>query len=348
MKYKDVSGIYKISNTVNGKCYIGESVHCEYRKKQHYGMLRKGIHPNVHLQNAWNKYGEDSFEFSIIEECSETDLAEREKYWIKTLDTYKNGYNRSLGGDGTCNVEYSQERNKKISKTLTGRKRPELSRGNAPDAKRVVCLNTERIYECITDAAEELLVSVPSIIRACQTHSPVAKKYAFVYYEEYCCLTDDEKNIIVDRVNNWREIVKLRRSKSIVCLNTGDVYESVEIASKQFGASISYTHKCCKGLVASSGKDEYGTGLAWAYIDDYNNMSENEIANRIEIAINNSNKNRPVSIKCLNTNEVFLNVTSAAKKYGLNVGVLSKHIKGDKVWGVHPDTQEQLKWEIID
>ena len=61
-----------------------------------------GIHGNIHLQHAWNKYGEDNFEFSIIEECDIELLDEREIFWIDKLKSYYklNGYNITLGGGG--------------------------------------------------------------------------------------------------------------------------------------------------------------------------------------------------------------------------------------------------------
>lgn len=66
-----VSGIYKIINKINGKYYIGSSQNicgnCFSRWEDHLRDLRKNKHDNPHLQNAWNKYGEDNFEFIIVE-----------------------------------------------------------------------------------------------------------------------------------------------------------------------------------------------------------------------------------------------------------------------------------------
>ena len=47
------------------------------------------------------KYGIENFTFSVIEECSQEQLNEREIYWIEYYDTYKNGYNSTLGGYNT-------------------------------------------------------------------------------------------------------------------------------------------------------------------------------------------------------------------------------------------------------
>lgn len=74
--------IYQILNTVNNKRYIGRTINWRGRKSNHKGSLRKNKHHSAHLQHAWNKYGEDSFLFEVIEECENHKLPEREGYWI--------------------------------------------------------------------------------------------------------------------------------------------------------------------------------------------------------------------------------------------------------------------------
>ena len=80
------------------------------------------IHFNKHLQRSWNKYGKDSFTFYILQRCSEKQLDELEQYWISYYDSYKHGYNRTIGGSGTIGIKVTDETKAKISKTLTGRK----------------------------------------------------------------------------------------------------------------------------------------------------------------------------------------------------------------------------------
>lgn len=85
-----ISGIYQIKNLVDGKIYVGSSSIIQKRKTQHYLNLRKGTHPNQKLQNAWNKYGENNFEFSIVEKCEIHDLLYREQFYISSLSPYYN------------------------------------------------------------------------------------------------------------------------------------------------------------------------------------------------------------------------------------------------------------------
>lgn len=94
-------GIYKIQNLFNNKVYIGQSVDIEKRWSTHKAELKNNHHHNTYLQNAWNKYGEKSFEFSIIEECTMHQLDQREIYWIAKFNSYENGYNLTSGGGNT-------------------------------------------------------------------------------------------------------------------------------------------------------------------------------------------------------------------------------------------------------
>ncbi len=98
------SGIYKITNTVNGKFYIGSSADINRRFYQHRRALTKRVHRNPILQKAWNKYGPEKFTFEILEECPSVNvLLEREQYYLDLLKPYLEvGYNiesKAAGGD---------------------------------------------------------------------------------------------------------------------------------------------------------------------------------------------------------------------------------------------------------
>ncbi len=91
-----ITGIYKIVNTINGHKYVGSAVDMKKRWKRHLYELEASKHHSPKLQNAWNKYGEDAFEFSVIEECERARkvLLGREQYWMDTLESYgPSGYN---------------------------------------------------------------------------------------------------------------------------------------------------------------------------------------------------------------------------------------------------------------
>ena len=85
--------IYKITNIVNNKCYIGQAKNYEKRFKQHISALRKNKHENRFLQFSWNKYGEENFKFEVLDYLE--DYNNQEKHYIELFNsTDRNcGYN---------------------------------------------------------------------------------------------------------------------------------------------------------------------------------------------------------------------------------------------------------------
>lgn len=77
-----LSGVYQIRCTSNNKIYIGSAVNMHDRCEHHRSSLRGENHPNPHLQAAWNKYGEEDFEFSVLEKMGRNDLLDAEQYWL--------------------------------------------------------------------------------------------------------------------------------------------------------------------------------------------------------------------------------------------------------------------------
>lgn len=90
---KIICGIYKITNKINGKVYIGQSYDILERWERH-----KRTRDQCAIHKALQKYGIDNFMFEILEECPKDELDEREKYWIKYYNSYFTGYNMTLGG----------------------------------------------------------------------------------------------------------------------------------------------------------------------------------------------------------------------------------------------------------
>lgn len=100
-------GIYKITNVLNNQCYIGQSIDIESRWLQHTYEGTKGKCKNK-LYSAMRKYNIENFIFEVIEECklNQTVLDNKERYWIKYYDSYNNGYNSTLGGQGENSWTY--------------------------------------------------------------------------------------------------------------------------------------------------------------------------------------------------------------------------------------------------
>ena len=135
-------GVYCITNTINGKVYIGATVDLDRRCKNHRSSLQKHIHHNSHLQAAWDKYGEDAFTFSVIVECSRDMLETFEQATIDKYDAANTGYNiqptvrlspddicRARAASNTPRPPCSEKTKEKISQSNT-RGNPFIPFGN--------------------------------------------------------------------------------------------------------------------------------------------------------------------------------------------------------------------------
>lgn len=107
--FPDEPGIYRCYCSVNGRSYVGQTQSLLTRQYHHTSKLRNHRHENQHLQRAWDKYGEDAFEWEILELCSADDLDERETFWIEELDSFRHGFNYTAGGGGLRGYTQSDE-----------------------------------------------------------------------------------------------------------------------------------------------------------------------------------------------------------------------------------------------
>lgn len=99
--------IYKITNDVNEKVYIGKTLRSvEKRWKEHIRDSKREHTESRPLYRAMNKYGVENFHIETLEECSIELSEEREAFWIKEYNSFgKNGYNATIGGDGKSYVD---------------------------------------------------------------------------------------------------------------------------------------------------------------------------------------------------------------------------------------------------
>lgn len=122
-----MSGIYLIRNTLNGKVYVGQSVHVRIRWRQHRRCARQGH--KSHLYDAIRKYGEDVFVHELLEACAPEQFDGREAYWMDQYDCRnpEKGYN--LMPAGQCGRVMDAATRERLSLKMRGRKRdPEVVR----------------------------------------------------------------------------------------------------------------------------------------------------------------------------------------------------------------------------
>ena len=209
----DKCGIYKIENKVNKKVYIGLSKAIYKRWDDHKYHLRHHKHYNKHLQRAWDKYGEDNFEFSVVEEVSEGKLEEAERKYISMYESndYDKGYNNSDGGE---KCKWNEE---------TNRKRKEA---NEKYYKAVYQLdkngNIINEYKSLQATTEDGFN--PSLVMACAKKNRRSHKgFIWIYKDEY-----DEKGVDLQDYKH-----KEGNRKEIIVLDDGRTFKSaVELEEK--------------------------------------------------------------------------------------------------------------------
>ena len=110
-------GVYAIRNTLNGKVYIGSTITPFYKRWQcHKKRLRRGVHHSKHLQSSWDKYGEDNFQFEIIEVTSPEKCREREGFYIALYKSLNPEYGYNVAQvDSNGMTKVSVETKKKLS-----------------------------------------------------------------------------------------------------------------------------------------------------------------------------------------------------------------------------------------
>lgn len=138
-------GIYKIENNINHKIYIGQSVNIERRWRDH-----RSAQDELPIHRAFYKYGIENFTFEIIEECSKEELDEKECYYIHYFNSYNNGYNLTVGGQGSSHsgISLSYEQVKEIRKLLSEEKLSnlEIAQNYNVSENTIIAINTGKAW----------------------------------------------------------------------------------------------------------------------------------------------------------------------------------------------------------
>lgn len=271
-------GIYKITNKVNGKIYIGQTIDFERRKYEHIHDTKNRPH-QMPLHYAMKKYGVENFEFSILEECDRSELDEKEKFYINAYKSNnKNiGYNISNGGNDCSQFV--------VSKSVY----------------QIDLISGEIIakYNNISEASEQITgdrTKGTGITACCKGKIKSIYGYAWCYpndyskdkycnYKEKCEQekkeklrnyrlgkkhTKDEKIKIgmksKGRKRTYEDIQKVvaKKRKRVLCIETNVVYPSVKETAKQNGFSENYLIQVLKG------KQPTLRGCHWKYYEGGN------------------------------------------------------------------------------
>lgn len=186
-------GIYKITNTIDGKIYIGQSIDIKHRRCCHEYDLKNQRHKNPHLQRAYNK-NPDAFVFEIECTCKEEDLNNLEVFYIQKYNSTDPslGYNLDAGGGGQGRM--SEETKKKLSQSKIGNQsmkgiklsdewKKHLSEAQ-PHKKKVECIETGEIFDSFADAARKTGLNRTKIVSCCTGKRKKTGGLHFKYADE--------------------------------------------------------------------------------------------------------------------------------------------------------------------
>ena len=238
-------GIYKITNSINGKIYIGQSWNIEQRFKNHRNNTK-----NQHLKNAIKKYGLNNFEFCVLKEIDLDMLTQRkmdlyENIYIQTYDSSNNkkGYNKKSGGSNGKPTEETKIKMRENHTDFSGNKNPMYGKSKefAPWYGRK---HTEE---------EKLKISLSNKGKHFNNGKPMLNKKH----------TQETKNKI-SLINKGRKHPET--SKKIICITTGEVFNSITDGANKYKIDISTLAKHCKGRNNYCGKNENGEKLSWKYL----------------------------------------------------------------------------------
>lgn len=293
--------IYLIRNKINNKIYIGQTTNTfEIR----YGNNLEKYTTNEHLKNAIYKYGLENFEiekeFDIA--YSKEELDKLEDMYIKIYDTTnrKFGYNKQSGG--SYGKHLKETKNKISEKTKGKRKGSENT-----NSKKVVCLNTDKMFSCRREAGEYYNIKTYTGITSCclskyksaGKHPITGESLTWAYEEDYIKMTKEEiQNKIIEAnkgkigSNNpmygkkfseesKRKLSKSHKGKSmgkcnplskkVICLTTNKIFDCLREACDFYNInSIPNMTNCCQGKLKHCGRHPITRELLeWMYYDEY-------------------------------------------------------------------------------
>lgn len=253
--------IYQILNVIDDKVYVGSTINKASRKNQHYTKLRSNKHYNTYLQNAFNKYGQDYFIFSVLESDVQIDkLTERELHWINAKNSLdrKYGYNLCIPNPETLHKHLEETKIKNGYNTYK-RKRPNASMEDyliykekadlkkSKVVKRIegqtIILKIDKVTGTIINEFSGITEAAKAIDNAPNNHKriwavlkgkkPSFKGFIYIYKKDY---NPDKQYVVVENQKG------LKRRQSILQLDKdGNLlrkWSSVQEVNEVLGYSI--------------------------------------------------------------------------------------------------------------
>lgn len=260
--YTNNCGVYKITNIINGKVYIGKSINIKSRWDGHKNDLKNNKHHSFHLQKAYNKYGKNSFKHEILVSCSPEYYGSIENKFINIYesDNRKYGYNII-----TNENKFPEESRNKLKLSINNseifkKSRFESWKNRIRRKVNQYDLNGSYIktFNSITELSINLNICKSTIYKVCnenyKTYS--LKNYMYRFYN------DDISNITpYDKYKHNPNLKGLYKSNTkitkpilkVLCydknMNFIKEFDNCSIAARELNIDSSCIAKCCKGKI---------------------------------------------------------------------------------------------------
>lgn len=236
-------GIYKITNKINGKCYIGQSNNIGRRFIEHKTINHE---TNKSLKCAYKKYGLDNFEFEILEECNLEDLDEREIFYIEKI---KPEYNRTKGGTGAKGHILSN----KTKEILRQKGKEYWNNLDEKTKERIINQNLKR---------PKLGHKVSQETREKLRQWNLGKKQSKETIEK-------RKQTMLEKKKNGYVQTNKSHNKKVICIEKNEIYNSVKEAGEKNGVKPTIISGVLKGRYKTS------KGLHFKYYQEESSVTTN-------------------------------------------------------------------------
>lgn len=246
--------IYKITNKIDGKVYIGKTKY-NFDERYHYNLER--YTHNLHLKYAIKKYGINNFEINkcIDVAFSETELNIKEECYINIYKSYKNGYNLTLGGDGIKGLP--KERHGMYGTHRTGVKNPFYGKKHTSFTKKII--RKKALERNISGLNNPNYGNGEKIKGKNNPMFKVSPKDRMDKQTYEIWLKKTQENHYGSKNPN---------ATKVICITTGKIFGSMVEGANFYKISASGIRQNCIHKSKYSGKLDDGTKLQWEYLKE--------------------------------------------------------------------------------